>query len=88
MSEINDPGAVSRPAYAAVVAAMGMREVAWAAVRERQRASDLPGLILAQMALELIDAAAHRRDRDVFLRARSEPPGPGGPSVSALTCVG
>ncbi|HEV2638229.1 MAG TPA: hypothetical protein VGX23_23980 [Actinocrinis sp.] len=40
--------------------AMSALEVAWSAVRGCQRSADLPGLILAQMALELVDGAARR----------------------------
>jgi hypothetical protein len=67
LTEIVDPDVIPGLSHNALVAALGMREAAWTAVRERQQASDLSGLILAQMALELIDAAAHRRhDYGVF----------------------
>ena len=47
---------------ASLVTAPGVsaRDAAWAAVRACQQGSDLAGLILAQTALELVDAAARR----------------------------
>lgn len=70
MTEINDQEAISAGTQGTVAAAMSAREAAWAAVRGRQQAADLSGLVLAQMALELIDAAARHRDEQSFVRGR------------------
>jgi hypothetical protein len=99
LTEINDPGAFAAPAPGTAAAAIGAREAAWAAVRGRQQTSDLPGLVLAQMALELIDAAARHRDEQSFVRNRdaridadadtggqSDSCGPPQPELAGICC--